>query len=59
MHHASSFGFGILFDIGILSLEFYVMKLSPRTSRIIWITISLIAVAGMIAFTLLPVIYYR
>ena len=35
------------------------MKLSPRTSRIIWITISLIAVAGMIAFTLLPVIYYR
>lgn len=33
------------------------MKLSRHTSRVIWIIISIIAVLGMIAFTLLPVIY--
>ncbi len=33
------------------------MKLSRHTSRVIWIVISIIAVLGMIAFTLLPVIY--
>lgn len=36
-----------------------VMKLSRKVSRIVWIVVSVIAVLGMIAFTLLPVIYYR
>lgn len=35
------------------------MKLSRKISRAIWIIVSVIAVLGMIAFTLLPVIYYR
>lgn len=35
------------------------MRFSRKTSRVVWITVSIIAVAGMIAFTLLPVIYYR
>lgn len=35
------------------------MKLSRKTSRIIWIIASVIGVISMIAFTLLPVIYYR
>ncbi len=35
------------------------MRFPRKASRIIWITVSIIAVAGMIAFTLLPVIYYR
>jgi uncharacterized protein YaaN involved in tellurite resistance len=35
------------------------MKLSRKTSRAIWVTISIIGVISMIAFTLLPVIYYR
>ncbi len=35
------------------------MKLSRKTTRIIWIVISVIGVAGMVAFTLLPLIYYR
>ncbi len=35
------------------------MKVSHKVSRAVWITASIIAVLGMIAFTLLPVIYYR
>lgn len=34
------------------------MNLSRKTIRVLWIIVSVIAVAGMIAFTLLPVIYY-
>lgn len=34
------------------------MRHYRKISRIIWIAVSIIAVAGMIAFTLLPVIYY-
>lgn len=30
-----------------------------RLSRAIWITVSIIAVFGMLAFTLLPVLSYR
>lgn len=33
------------------------MKFSKRAARIIWTAVSVIAIAGMIAFTLLPVIY--
>ena len=33
------------------------MKLPRRPARIIWTAVSVIAIAGMIAFTLLPVIY--
>ncbi len=35
------------------------MRLSRKTSRTIWIIVSVIAIFGMVAFTLLPVIYYR
>ena len=35
------------------------IKLSKKTSRIIWVAISIIGVLSMIAFTLLPIIYYR
>ena len=35
------------------------MKLPRKVSRAIWIIVSVIAVIGMVAFTLLPVIYYR
>lgn len=34
------------------------MKLSRKTSRAIWVMISIIGVVSMIAFTLLPVISY-
>ena len=34
------------------------MKLHKKTSRIIWIIISVIGVASMIAFTLLPILRY-
>ncbi len=35
------------------------MKLPRNVTRAIWVVVSVIAVIGMIAFTLLPVIYYR
>ena len=35
------------------------MKLPKNVTRVIWVAVSIIAVIGMIAFTLLPVIYYR
>ena len=35
------------------------MKFSKKISRAAWVVVSIIAVLGMIASTLLPVIYYR
>lgn len=35
------------------------MKIPRNVTRVVWIVASIIAVLGMIAFTLLPVIYYR
>ena len=34
------------------------MKFSRKTVHIIWLIVTLIAVAGMIAFTILPLITY-
>lgn len=34
------------------------MKLSKKTSRAIWVIVSVIGVASMIAFTLLPILRY-
>lgn len=34
------------------------MKLSRKASRIIWVIVSVIGVASMIAFTLLPILRY-
>ena len=35
------------------------MRLSKKFSRTLWIAVSIVGVISMIAFTLLPVVYYR
>lgn len=40
-------------------LASYVMRPYRKITRVVWIAASVIVVIGMIAFTLLPVIYYR
>ena len=35
------------------------MRMSRKTSRIIWIGISIVGIISMIAFTILPILYSR